>query len=188
MILPDWPKRLRWSSKPLEPGKWIPGASDTGSSVRKIRVSFISPSLPMASTRKRPGNLPIFRIRTLLRQAGSGLPAQVGDPANSPEPYNWPLKAGMWAGWYISGLHAALGGSFALIHRQNTGEGQMVDVATMDAYPAWLDSRQRLAIRGRQPGRESGFWILFSTRMVAGNVKMVLWSLPHRGITISEPF
>ena len=70
----------------------------------------------------------------ITAQAGSGLPAQVGDLANSPEPYNWPLKAGMWAGWYISGLHAALGGSFALIHRQNTGEGQMVDVATMDAY------------------------------------------------------
>ena len=70
----------------------------------------------------------------ITSQAGSGLPAQVGDLATSPEPYNWPLKAGMWAGWYISGLHAALGGSFALIHRQNTGEGQMVDVATMDAY------------------------------------------------------
>ncbi len=70
----------------------------------------------------------------ITSQAGSGLPAQVGDPANSPEPYNWPLKAGIWAGWYISGVHAALGGSFALVHRQNTGEGQMVDVATMDAY------------------------------------------------------
>jgi crotonobetainyl-CoA:carnitine CoA-transferase CaiB-like acyl-CoA transferase len=67
-------------------------------------------------------------------QAGSGLPAQVGDPANAPEPFNWPLKAGMWAGWYISGLSAALGGTVALVHRQITGEGQMVDVATMDAY------------------------------------------------------
>ena len=70
----------------------------------------------------------------ITSQAGSGLPAQVGDLASSPEPYNWPLKAGMWAGWYISGLHAALGGSFVLIHRQNTGKGQMVDVATMYAY------------------------------------------------------
>ena len=75
-----------------------------------------------------------FPDSDITSQAGSGLPAQVGDPADSGEPYNWPLKAGMWAGWYISGLHAALGGSFALIHRQNTGEGQMVDVATMDAY------------------------------------------------------
>jgi crotonobetainyl-CoA:carnitine CoA-transferase CaiB-like acyl-CoA transferase len=75
-----------------------------------------------------------FPDSDITSQAGSGLPAQVGDPADSGEPYNWPLKAGMWAGWYISGLHAALGGSFALIHRQNTGEGQMVDIATMDAY------------------------------------------------------
>ena len=71
-------------------------------------------------------------------QAGSGLPAQVGDPANAPEPFNWPLKAGMWAGWYISGLSAALGGTVALVHRQITGEGQMVDVATMDAYSSMV--------------------------------------------------
>jgi len=93
----------------------------------------------------------------ITSQAGSGLPAQVGDPANSPEPYNWPLKAGMWAGWYISGLSAALGGSFALIHRQNTGEGQMVDVATMDAYSSmvgfpptigytWEQARPRIGV------------------------------------------
>jgi crotonobetainyl-CoA:carnitine CoA-transferase CaiB-like acyl-CoA transferase len=98
-----------------------------------------------------------FPDSDITSQAGSGLPAQVGDPANSPEPYNWPLKAGMWAGWYISGLHAALGGSFALVHRQNTGEGQMVDVATMDAYSCmvgfpptigytWESSRPRIGV------------------------------------------
>ena len=27
---PDWPRRLRWSSKPLLPGRWIPGGSDIG--------------------------------------------------------------------------------------------------------------------------------------------------------------
>lgn len=98
-----------------------------------------------------------FPDSDITSQAGSGLPAQVGDPINSPEPYNWPLKAGMWAGWYISGVHAALGGSFALIHRQNTGEGQMVDVATMDAYSCmvgfpptigytWESSRPRIGV------------------------------------------
>jgi CoA:oxalate CoA-transferase len=93
----------------------------------------------------------------LTCQAGSGLPAQVGDPANAPEPYNWPLRAGMWAGWYISGLSAALGGTVALVHRQMTGEGQMVDIATMDAYsnmvgfPAtigytWEKARPRIGV------------------------------------------
>ena len=67
-------------------------------------------------------------------QAGSGLPAEMGDIADVGEPYNWPLRAGMWAGWYISGVNAALGGTVALLHRQNSGQGQMIDIATMDAY------------------------------------------------------
>jgi CoA:oxalate CoA-transferase len=81
-----------------------------------------------------------FPDSDITAQAGSGLPAQIGDPSISPEPYNWPLKAGLWAGWYISGLHAALGGTFALLHRQNTGEGQMVDIATMDAFACMVGS------------------------------------------------
>ncbi|MGC1401456.1 MAG: CoA transferase [Thermodesulfobacteriota bacterium] len=82
----------------------------------------------------------LFPDSDITSQAGSGLPAQIGDPAESPEPYNWPLKAGLWAGWYISGLHAALGGTMALLHRQNTGQGQMVDVATMDAFACMVGS------------------------------------------------
>jgi crotonobetainyl-CoA:carnitine CoA-transferase CaiB-like acyl-CoA transferase len=74
----------------------------------------------------------------ITSQAGSGLPAQMGAPPNEPEPYTWPLRGGMWAGWYISGLSAALGGTVALIHRQNTGRGQMVDVAGMDAYSSMV--------------------------------------------------
>lgn len=70
----------------------------------------------------------------ITAQAGSGLPANMGDIPEAGEPYNWPLKAGLWAAWYISGLSAALGGAIALVHRQNTGEGQMIDVASMDSY------------------------------------------------------
>src|SRR5450759_949035 len=74
----------------------------------------------------------------ITSQAGSGLPAEMGDVPDAGEPYNWPLRAGMWAGWYISGLSAALAGTVALIHRQNTGQGQMVDVASMDAYSSMV--------------------------------------------------
>ena len=74
----------------------------------------------------------------ITSQAGSGLPAQMGAPEEDPEPFSWPLRGGMWAGWYISGLSAAVGGTVALIHRQNTGEGQMVDVAGMDAYSSMV--------------------------------------------------
>ena len=74
----------------------------------------------------------------ITSQAGSGLPAQMGGIETDQEPFNWPLRGGMWAGWYISGLSAALGGTVALIHKQNTGEGQMVDVAGMDAYSSMV--------------------------------------------------
>jgi len=103
---------------------------------------------------KEFANLPDSDITT---QAGSGLPAQIGDPATAPDPYNWPLRAGPWMGWYISGLSAALGGSIALVYRQNTGKGQMIDIAGMDAYssmvgfPAsigytWEKARPRIGI------------------------------------------
>jgi crotonobetainyl-CoA:carnitine CoA-transferase CaiB-like acyl-CoA transferase len=50
-----------------------------------------------------------------------------------------------------------MGGSFALLHRQTTGEGQMVDVATMDAYSSmvgfppiigytWEQARPRIGV------------------------------------------
>jgi CoA:oxalate CoA-transferase len=74
----------------------------------------------------------------ITSQAGSGLPAEMGDTPDTDEPYNWPLRAGMWAGWYISGLSATLAGTVALIHRQNTGQGQMIDVASMDAYSSMV--------------------------------------------------
>ncbi|MCK9276159.1 MAG: CoA transferase [Syntrophales bacterium] len=70
----------------------------------------------------------------ITTQTGSGLSAEIGDMITEPEPYNWPLKAGSWMGWYISGLSATLGGMMALLYRQRTGEGQMVDIAGMDAY------------------------------------------------------
>jgi crotonobetainyl-CoA:carnitine CoA-transferase CaiB-like acyl-CoA transferase len=63
----------------------------------------------------------------------------------------------MWMGWFITGLSAALGGTVALVHRQMTGRGQMVDIASMDAYssmtgfPAslghtWGKSRPRIGV------------------------------------------
>jgi len=70
----------------------------------------------------------------ITAQAASGAPANIGDPPNSPEPYNWPLRAGVWLGWYISGLEAALGGTIALYYKLASGEGQMIDVASADAF------------------------------------------------------
>jgi crotonobetainyl-CoA:carnitine CoA-transferase CaiB-like acyl-CoA transferase len=79
-----------------------------------------------------------FPDTDITTQTGSGLSAQIGDFSTEPEPYNWPLKAGMWMGWYVSGVSAALGGTIALLYRQSTGEGQMIDVAGMDAYSSMV--------------------------------------------------
>ncbi|MCX6004432.1 MAG: CoA transferase, partial [Chloroflexi bacterium] len=76
-------------------------------------------------------NVPDSDITT---QAVSGVAANIGDMEHMGEPYNWPLKAGIWLGWYINGLEAALGGAIARYYAAATGEGQMVDVASADAY------------------------------------------------------
>jgi crotonobetainyl-CoA:carnitine CoA-transferase CaiB-like acyl-CoA transferase len=72
----------------------------------------------------------------LTAQAGAGYPSLTGDPA-AEEPYNYPIKAGIWAAWYMSAVLATTGTLTALIHKRKTGEGQMVDIATNDAISAW---------------------------------------------------
>ena len=113
----------------------------------------------------------------ITSQAGSGLPAQMGGTPDEPEPNNWPLRGGMWAGWYISGLSAALGGTVALIHRQNTGQGQMVDVAGMDAYSSMVG----------MPATIGFTWILSFILMDTGNARTASWRSPRRAIMISAP-
>jgi crotonobetainyl-CoA:carnitine CoA-transferase CaiB-like acyl-CoA transferase len=70
----------------------------------------------------------------ITAQAASGVPANIGDMPGSGEPWNWPLRAGVWLGWYISGVEAALGGAIARYYTRETGQGQMVDVASSDSY------------------------------------------------------
>ncbi len=112
---------------------------------------------PYGSYTKKGEELRNTADSDITTQTGSGLSAQIGDLPSEPEPYNWPLKAGMWMGWYVSGLSAALGGMVALMHRQKTGEGQMIDIAGMDSYssmtgfPAtigftWDKSRPRIGV------------------------------------------
>lgn len=112
---------------------------------------------PYGQYTKKAEEFRTFPDTDITTQTGSGLSAQIGDLPSEPEPYNWPLKAGMWMGWYISGLSAALGGTVALMYRQQTGEGQMIDVAGMDAYSSmtgfppsigytWEHSRPRIGV------------------------------------------
>jgi len=70
----------------------------------------------------------------LTSQAESGLPALIGDLADAPEPYNWPTRAGFYAAGYATAVGAATGALVALFYQRLTGEGQMVDIASADAY------------------------------------------------------
>ena len=70
----------------------------------------------------------------LTSQAESGLAALIGDLPNTPEPYNWPTRAGFYAAGYTSAVGAACGGLVASFFKRRTGEGQMVDIASADAY------------------------------------------------------
>ena len=70
----------------------------------------------------------------ITAQAASGLAAIIGDPETGEEPYNWPTRAGTWMAWYMAGTQAAIGGALALLFRELSGEGQMVDIATADSY------------------------------------------------------
>jgi CoA:oxalate CoA-transferase len=70
----------------------------------------------------------------LTDQAESGLTALIGDLPDSPEPYNWPTRAGFYAAGYTTAVAAACGGLTASFFKRRTGEGQMVDIASADAY------------------------------------------------------
>jgi CoA:oxalate CoA-transferase len=73
----------------------------------------------------------------LTAQCESGYPSLIGDPS-LPAPYNSPIKAGIWASWYLSAFLAVTSTLTALFYRGKTGEGQMVDVAVNDAISGWL--------------------------------------------------
>jgi CoA:oxalate CoA-transferase len=72
----------------------------------------------------------------LTAQAESGYPNLIGNP-EAPEPFNFPLRAGVWVASYMSAALAVAGTLTALWHKRRTGEGQMVDIATYDAISAW---------------------------------------------------
>jgi len=70
----------------------------------------------------------------LTSQAESGLAGLIGDLPDEPEPYNWPTRAGFYAAAYATAVEAATAAMVALFFQRKTGEGQMLDIATADAY------------------------------------------------------
>jgi CoA:oxalate CoA-transferase len=98
----------------------------------------------------------------LTAQSESGYPSLTGDPT-LPEPENYPLRAGLWAATYMSASVCVAGIMTALVHRDRTGEGQMVDTATYDALSAWMGFSHVWGFTNEKPRTRVGNydWCLF---------------------------
>ena len=89
-----------------------------------------------------------------LAQAASGFMSLNGDPNGSP------TKAPTFLGDDLGGVHGALGALAALHHRDQTGEGQHVDVALQDALLFQSNGYLTLGALGlplKRLGNEYGF-------------------------------
>ena len=89
-----------------------------------------------------------------LAQAASGFLSVNGGPEGPP------TKAGTFLADDLSGLHGAIGAMAALRHRDETGEGQHVDVALLDAMLFQSNGLPTLGAMGIEPtrmGNEFGF-------------------------------
>ena len=82
-----------------------------------------------------------------LAQASSGFMSVTGSPDGPP------TKAGTYLADDLGGLHGALGAMAALRHRDQTGEGQHVDVALQDALLFQSNGLPTLGAMGVQPER-----------------------------------
>lgn len=83
-----------------------------------------------------------------ISQAASGLMSVTGDKDGSP------TLTGTYIADYIAGYLGCIGALAAVIHQRNTGEGQHVDVASLDAMFASLGTRpSAFAMLGIRPER-----------------------------------
>ncbi len=104
----------------------------SGTNPRLIYIA-ISPYGHFTSKGKDFRNIP---DTDLTAQSESGFPALTGNP-KAPEPLNYPVRAGIWAANYMSAVVGVAGVITALLHREKTGQGQMIDLATYDALSTW---------------------------------------------------
>ena len=83
-----------------------------------------------------------------IAQAASGLMSLTGEPDGPP------LLTGTYIADHVAGLYAALGTLVALVARGSTGQGQQVDVASLDALVSVLGTRpMAYAMLGERPTR-----------------------------------
>lgn len=86
----------------------------------------------------------------LAAQAMGGLMAVTGEPDGAP------MKAGVALSDIITGLNATIGILAALHHREQTGEGQLIDVALVDCTLASLTNLAQYYLTSGQPAPRLG--------------------------------
>jgi len=69
----------------------------------------------------------------LLALANSGYMYATRELPEAGEPYNLPTAPGFWMGSYLAALWGVCGVMLALLHREKSGEGQMIDVTSTEA-------------------------------------------------------
>ncbi len=84
----------------------------------------------------------------LMAQGYGGIMALTGD-ADGP-----PMKVGVGIADVMCGMYATIGILAALRHRDNTGEGQHIDLSLVDAQMAWLiNEGTNCLVSGKEPVR-----------------------------------
>lgn len=86
----------------------------------------------------------------LMAQALGGLMSITGEPDGAP------MKAGVALSDIMTGLNAAIGILAALHHRDQTGEGQMIDVALIDCTLASLSNLAQYYLTSGKPAPRQG--------------------------------
>ncbi len=86
----------------------------------------------------------------LAAQAMGGLMAVTGEPDGAP------MKVGVALSDIMTGLNATIGILAALHHREQTGEGQLIDVALVDCTLASLTNLAQYYLTSGQPAPRSG--------------------------------
>lgn len=125
-----------------------------------------------------------------VSQARSGI--QYGTGEVLPEgktvkemPWSVPTKAGPWIAWSVSGTFAALGILAALHHREETGEGQAIDVSTPEAYQRLHDYAlhwytDQGVVQERFSNLDTALWLygFFPTKdggVFLGGLRLEMW-------------
>jgi crotonobetainyl-CoA:carnitine CoA-transferase CaiB-like acyl-CoA transferase len=118
----------------------------------------------------------------LTGQAYNGYMAMLGNPS-LPEPYSYPIRAGIWLAWAFAGAAAAMGALSAYWQRMRTGRGTFVDVATNDVlsvdHPYQIGAAFVLGVaRRRSPTIDANLYVTYTTarakdRFVA--IATVIW-------------